>query len=60
MLATAASRSDAGITPIPDELVPFVAAINTTCLACAGRVAVAFAASLTRGRARIEPAPRLG
>src|SRR5262245_5496008 len=50
----------AGLAPTPKEPVAFVAAINATCLACAGLVALAFATSLTRGRARIEAAPRLG
>jgi MFS family permease len=49
-----------GVAPTPDDPVPFVAAINATCLACAVLVALALAASLTRGRARIEAAPRLG
>jgi MFS family permease len=49
-----------GVAPTPDDPVPFVAAINATCLVCAALVALALAASLTRGRARIEAAPRLG
>jgi MFS family permease len=48
-----------GIAPSPAEPGPFVAAINITCLACAALVAVALVASLLRGQARIEPAPRL-
>jgi hypothetical protein len=36
-----------------------VAAINATSLVCAALVALALAASLTRGRARIEAAPAL-
>ena len=62
-LMTAAFRrytGVAGLAPTPDDPVPFVAAINATSVVCAALVAVAFAASLTRGRARIEPAPRLG
>jgi EmrB/QacA subfamily drug resistance transporter len=50
----------AGTAPSPAEPVPFVASINTTCLVCAALVAVALFASLLRGQARIEAAPRLG
>lgn len=63
LLMTKAFRHYSGmadLAPTPDEPRAFVAAINTTCLACAGLVAVAYAASLTRGRARIEAAPGLG
>ncbi len=38
---------------------PFVASINATYLACAALVGLALAVSFTRGRARIEAAPRL-
>ena len=63
LLMTAAFRryaGTAGLAPTPDDPVAFVAAINATCLACAVLVALALAASLTRGRSRIEAAPRLG
>lgn len=62
LLMTTAFRhytGTAGLAPTPDQPGPFVAAINATCLACATLVALALAASLTRGRARIEAAPRL-
>jgi MFS family permease len=63
VLMTAAFRHFSGLpgaAPGPGQPVAFVAAINVTCLACAALVALALAASLLRGGARIEAASRLG